>query len=106
MQDTEVRGVTLSTLTSIDPTLLIYRAEAVFVGVGMWDLMSAVWNWGIRYATLLSLICFVPIFTAFNSTSWDKSFEGALLLEDLGDVSLSGLSELWLERGKGGWNVR
>src|SRR6185437_8006952 len=47
--DTEVRGVTLSTLTSIDPTLLIYRAEAVFVGVSMWDLMSAVWNWGIRY---------------------------------------------------------
>ena len=40
------------------------------------------------------------------STSWDKNYEEAQLLEDLGDVSLSGLSELWLERGKGGWNVR
>lgn len=41
-----------------------------------------------------------------DSGTWDKSFEDAFLLEDLGDVSLSGLSELWLQREKGGWNAR
>lgn len=31
------RGVTVTQLDSIDPTLVVYRAEATFVGVNVWD---------------------------------------------------------------------
>ena len=43
---------------------------------------------------------------AFNRQSFEKSFEDATLLEDLGGVSLSGVSELWWERGKGSWGAK
>ncbi|KAE9389654.1 hypothetical protein BT96DRAFT_1003008 [Gymnopus androsaceus JB14] len=39
---TEARGVTITRLNSIDPTLVVYRAEATFVGVGLWDMYGAV----------------------------------------------------------------
>jgi hypothetical protein len=39
---TEQRGVTITQLDSIDPTLVVYRAEATFVGVGLWDLYGAI----------------------------------------------------------------
>lgn len=39
---TESRGVTITQLDSIDPTLVVYRAEATFVGVGLWDMFGAV----------------------------------------------------------------
>ncbi|KAJ7493327.1 hypothetical protein B0H11DRAFT_2005919 [Mycena galericulata] len=39
---TEAKGVSITQLDSIDPTLVVYRAEATFVGVGLWDLYNAV----------------------------------------------------------------
>ncbi|KAJ9112079.1 hypothetical protein QFC22_006378 [Naganishia vaughanmartiniae] len=70
-QVTETKGVTVHHLNSIDPTLLVYRAEAVFVGVSLWDLWAILDNWGSRAV-------------------WDKSYEKADLLEHVNEMS-----ELW-----------
>ncbi|KAJ9093063.1 hypothetical protein QFC21_006556 [Naganishia friedmannii] len=70
-QITETKGVTVHHLNSIDPTLLVYRAEAVFVGVSLWDLWAILDNWGSRAV-------------------WDKSYEKADLLEHVNEMS-----ELW-----------
>ena len=79
--DTEARGVTITQLDSIDPTLVVYRAEAVFVGIGLWDLYSAITSPGAR---------------AF----WDKTHEDAQLLEDVNE-----LTELWYTKTKAAWPV-
>ncbi|KAJ4489091.1 hypothetical protein C8R41DRAFT_835868 [Lentinula lateritia] len=78
---TEARGVTITQLDSIDPTLVVYRAEAAFVGVGLWDLYSAVVSPGAR-------------------NFWDKQHEDATLLEDVND-----LTELWHIKTKPAWPV-
>lgn len=77
----EARGVSVTQLDSIDPTLVVYKAEAVFVGVGMWDLISVISTPG---ATMY----------------WDKSFDGANLLEDVSE-----LSQLWHHKTKAAWPV-
>ncbi|KAJ3854279.1 hypothetical protein EV368DRAFT_37118 [Lentinula lateritia] len=78
---TEARGVTITQLDSIDPTLVVYRAEATFVGVGLWDLYSAVVSPGAR-------------------NFWDKQHEDAILLEDVNE-----LTELWHIKTKPAWPV-
>ncbi|KIK57033.1 hypothetical protein GYMLUDRAFT_61634 [Collybiopsis luxurians FD-317 M1] len=78
---TEARGVTVTQLDSIDPTLVVYRAEATFVGVGLWDLYAAVVSPGAR-------------------SFWDKQHEDAVLLEDVNE-----LTELWHLKTKAAWPV-
>jgi hypothetical protein len=70
-QISESRGVTVHQLNSIDPTLLVHRAEAVFVGVSLLDLWAILSNFGTR-------------------TAWSKTFEKAELLEHVNEMS-----ELW-----------
>ncbi|KAG6811308.1 hypothetical protein H0H92_008065 [Tricholoma furcatifolium] len=78
---TEGRGVAITQLDSIDPTLVVYRAEATFVGVGLWDLFGAVVSPGAK------------IF-------WDKQHEDAVLLEDVNE-----LTELWHYKTRPAWPV-
>ncbi|KAJ7156846.1 hypothetical protein C8R43DRAFT_997401 [Mycena crocata] len=78
---TEARGVSVTQLDSIDPTLVVYRAEATFVGVGLWDLYGAVVSPGAKMY-------------------WDKQHEDAVLLEDVND-----LTELWHFKTKPAWPV-
>ncbi|EJU03602.1 hypothetical protein DACRYDRAFT_114977, partial [Dacryopinax primogenitus] len=78
---TESRGVTVTQLDSIDPTLVVYRAAAVFVGVTLWDLFSMVDTPGTR-------------------SQWDKSFDDAVFLEDVNE-----LTDLWHWKTKGVWPV-
>ncbi|CAK5267355.1 unnamed protein product [Mycena citricolor] len=78
---TEAKGVSVTQLDSIDPTLVVYRAEATFVGVPLWDLYSAVISPGSR-------------------VYWDKQHEDAILLEDVND-----LTELWHIKTKPAWPV-
>lgn len=80
--DSESRGVTITQLDSIDPTLVVYRAEAVFVGVGLWDLYSTIASPGAR-------------------VSWDKGHDDAVLLEDVNE-----LTELWHWRTKANWPAK
>ncbi|KAF7309512.1 hypothetical protein MIND_00322000 [Mycena indigotica] len=78
---TEAKGVSVSQLDSIDPTLVVYRAEATFVGVGLWDLYGAIVSPGAK-------------------VYWDKQHEDAVLLEDVND-----LTELWHMKTKPAWPV-
>ncbi|KAF8141378.1 hypothetical protein EV363DRAFT_1391846 [Boletus edulis] len=78
---TEARGVSVTQLDSIDPTLVVYRAEATFVGLGLWDLYGALVSPGAR---------------AF----WDKQYDDAILLEDINE-----LTELWHFKTKPAWPV-
>ncbi|KAF7317793.1 hypothetical protein MKEN_00867200 [Mycena kentingensis (nom. inval.)] len=78
---TEAKGVSVSQLDSIDPTLVVYRAEATFVGVGLWDLYGAIVSPGAK-------------------SYWDKQHEDAVLLEDVND-----LTELWHIKTKPAWPV-
>ncbi|KAI8456997.1 hypothetical protein BY996DRAFT_4578948 [Phakopsora pachyrhizi] len=77
----DARGVTVMQLRSIDPTLTVFRAEATFVGIGVWNVYSAIATAGAR-------LC------------WDKNLSDAVLLEDLND-----LSSLWHFKRKGSWPV-
>ncbi|KAH7326886.1 hypothetical protein B0J17DRAFT_710152 [Rhizoctonia solani] len=77
----ESRGVTVTQLDSIDPTLVVYRAEATFVGVGVWDLLGVL---GCEPARII----------------WEKNMEDARLIEDVGE-----LSELWKVGWKAAWPV-
>lgn len=70
--------MTLTQLDSIDPTLIVYRAEATFVGVGMWDLFAAITSFGTR-------------------SVWERVFEDAVFLEGVDE-----LTELWCLRTRGG----
>jgi hypothetical protein len=79
---TEARGVSITQLDSIDPTLVVYRAEATFVGVGLWDLYSAVVTPGAKIY-------------------WDKQHEDAVLLEDVNE-----LTELWHYKTRPAWPVK
>lgn len=74
-------GVTVTQLNSIDPTLTIYRAEATFVGVGVWDVFSTICTPGARM-------------------QWDKTLEDAILLDDINE-----LSSLWHIKTKAAWPV-
>lgn len=73
------RGVTCHQLRSIDPTLVVFRAESTVVGVGLWDVYAAISAFGARAA-------------------WDKAFEDAILLEDIGDRT-----ELWQLKLRQSW---
>lgn len=79
---TEARGVTVTQLNSIDPTLVVYRAEAVFVGVGVWDLLSIVSTPGVR-------------------TYWNKGHDDAVYLEHVSE-----LTELWHIKNRATWPVK
>lgn len=79
---TEARGVTVTQLNSIDPTLVVYRAEAVFVGVGVWDLLSIVATPGV-------------------TTYWNKGHEDAVYLEHVSE-----LTELWHLKNRAAWPVK
>ncbi|KAI0058965.1 hypothetical protein BV25DRAFT_1918876 [Artomyces pyxidatus] len=76
---TEARGVSVTQLDSIDPTLVVYKAEATFVGVGLWDLYAAIASPGAR-------------------VYWDKQHEDAMLLEDVNE-----LTELWHIKSRPAW---
>ncbi|KAI0272796.1 hypothetical protein BC834DRAFT_1025138 [Gloeopeniophorella convolvens] len=76
---TEARGVSVTQLDSIDPTLVVYKAEATFVGVGLWDLYAAIATPGAR-------------------PYWDKQHEDAVLLEDVNE-----LTELWHFKSRPTW---
>ncbi|KAI0051015.1 hypothetical protein FA95DRAFT_422043 [Auriscalpium vulgare] len=76
---TEARGVSVTQLDSIDPTLVVYKADATFVGVGLWDLYAAISSPGARIY-------------------WDKQHEDALLLEDVNE-----LTELWHFKSRPAW---
>ncbi|KAF8836940.1 hypothetical protein BDN67DRAFT_998273 [Paxillus ammoniavirescens] len=78
---TEARGVSVTQLDSIDPTLVVYRAEATFVGLGLWDLYGALVSPGAR-------------------VFWDKQHDDATLLEDVNE-----LTELWHFKTKPAWPV-
>ncbi|GEM07581.1 lipid-binding START domain protein [Rhodotorula toruloides] len=67
------QGVTVTQLLSPDPTLTIYRAEAVFVGVGVWDVFATVVTPGVR-------------------KTWDKGVEEAVLVAD--EENGAGVGEL------------
>nr|XP_019050191.1 hypothetical protein I302_00616 [Kwoniella bestiolae CBS 10118]OCF29121.1 hypothetical protein I302_00616 [Kwoniella bestiolae CBS 10118] len=75
------RGVAIHQLNSIDKTLVVFRAEAVFVGVGIWDLFAVIASPGARLV-------------------WDKSHEDAALLEDVNE-----LTDLWHIKSKAAWPV-
>ena len=75
------RGVAIHQLDSIDRTLIVYRAEAVFVGVGIWDLFATIASPGGRLI-------------------WDKTHEQATLLEDVNE-----LTDLWHFRSRAAWPV-
>lgn len=65
---TENRGVSIGQLDSPDRTVTIYRAIATFVGVGVWDLCSAILSPGARKV-------------------WDKTVEEVHFLSTLGELS-------------------
>jgi len=79
---TEGRGVSITQLDSIDPTLVVYRAEATFLGVNVWDLFAAVVSPGAR-------------------VYWDRQHEDGVLLEDVSE-----LTELWHYKTKPAWPVK
>ena len=79
---TEARGVTVTQLNSIDPTLVVYRAEAVFVGVGVWDLLSIVLTPGV-------------------GTYWNKGHDDAVYLEHVSE-----LTDLWHLKYRATWPVK
>lgn len=61
---------------------MVYRAEATFVGLGLWDLYGALVSPGAR-------------------VFWDKQHEDAVLLEDVNE-----LTELWHFKTKPAWPVQ
>lgn len=67
----DARGVTVTQLDSIDPTLVVYRAEATFVGLSVWDLYGALQSPSL-------------------GVQWQPALSRAELLRDLG-----GQSALW-----------
>lgn len=79
---TESRGVTVTQLNSIDPTLVVYKAEAVFVGVGVWDLLSIVSTPGV-------------------GVYWNKGQDGTAYLEHVSE-----LTELLYLKNKAAWPVK
>lgn len=79
MSDT--KGVSVAQLDSIDPTLVVYRAEATFVGVGVWDIFASISSPGTR-------------------GFWDKSLEETRLVDDIG-----GVSAVWHTKTKAAWPV-
>lgn len=79
---TEARGVSVTQLDSIDPTLVVFRAEATFVGLGIWDLYSTIVTPGAR-------------------AQWDRSYDDAVLLEDVNE-----LSEVWHWKSKPIWPAK
>jgi hypothetical protein len=81
-QATEVRGVSVTQLDSIDPTLVVYKAEATFVGVGLWDLYATIASPGAR-------------------PYWDKQHEDSILLEDVNE-----LTELWHFKSRPTWPAK
>ena len=55
-------------MDSINPTLIVDRAKATFVGVGLWDLYGAV-------------------ITPGPKIYWDKQHEDAVLIEDVNELT-------------------
>ena len=80
------QGITVTQLDSIDPTTKIYRAERIFIGIGVWE--------------SLSTIC-----TA--RAQWDKTLDEAVLLNMEDSVMLSDSDDLslWHLKTKAAWPV-
>ena len=75
----DAANVTVAQLESVDPTLVVYRAEATYVGVSVWDVFSTLSD---------------PALAA----QWDRSVAGAELLGSAGSQSM-----LWHVRQHGTW---
>ncbi|EJD08542.1 uncharacterized protein FOMMEDRAFT_138304 [Fomitiporia mediterranea MF3/22] len=80
-RNSDIRGVSVTQLDSIDPTLVVYKAEATFVGIGLWDLYSTIVTPGTR-------------------AQWDRQYDDATMLEDVNE-----LTELWHYKTKPAWPV-
>lgn len=77
-------GVSMSQLrNALDSRLVVYRAQATFVGLSIWDWLSCLSGPGA------------------GRQLWDETLESAELLEDWGPCS-----SLWREKTKGWWPVR
>lgn len=74
------RGVAMHRLDSIDPTVVVYRAESILVNVSIWDVFA--------------------IIKTLGDKAWDPSLQQAVLLDHIG-----GQSDLWYERHSGSWPV-
>ena len=74
--------MSVSQLDSIDPTLVVYRAEATFVGLSLWDLYAAIATPGAK-------------------AYWDKLYDDSTMLEDVNQ-----LTELWHYKTKPAWPVK
>ena len=61
---------------------MVFRAEATFVGLGIWDIYSTIVTPGAR-------------------TQWDRSYDDAVLLEDVNE-----LSEVWHWKSKPIWPAK
>ncbi|WFC97307.1 hypothetical protein MYAM1_000017 [Malassezia yamatoensis] len=77
----DLRGVTVTQLDSIDPTLVVYRAEATFVGLSVWDFFST-----LNFPELAQV--------------WDKSVGEAQLVRDIGAQS-----SVWHLNKRGSWTT-
>ncbi|KAI3618564.1 hypothetical protein CBS9595_002927 [Malassezia furfur] len=77
----DARGVTVTQLDSIDATLVVYRAEATFVGVGVWDFFST-----LRHASL--------------ARRWDAQAGDVRLVADVG-----GQSSVWHATTRATWTT-
>ncbi|WFC97004.1 hypothetical protein MBRA1_003670 [Malassezia brasiliensis] len=77
----DARGVTVTQLDSIDATLVVYRAEATFVGVGVWDFFST-----LRHASL--------------ARRWDAQAGDVRLVADVG-----GQSSVWHTTTRATWTT-
>ncbi|TIC53827.1 hypothetical protein E3Q05_02310 [Wallemia mellicola] len=73
------KGVSITQLDTIDPTLVLYRAQAIFIGVNIFDIFAVFESYGSR-------------------VFWDKTFEDATLLEDINNTS-----NLWYFKTKPVW---
>ena len=77
----DTKGVAVHQLNSIDKTLVVFRAEAVLVGVGIWDLFAIISNPATRQL-------------------WDRTHDESQLLDDVNE-----LTDLWLFKSKAAWPV-
>lgn len=76
----DAHGVTVTQLSSIDPTLVVYRAEATFVGLSVWDLYSVLADPGLM-------------------AQWVPGTHASLIAD------MGGQSALWHVRSTGNWLI-
>ncbi|TIA88712.1 hypothetical protein E3P81_03346 [Wallemia ichthyophaga] len=75
----DTKGVSITQLDTIDPAVVLYRGQATFIGVNIFDIFAVFESYGSR-------------------VFWDKTFEDATLLEDINNASF-----LWYLKTKPVW---